>query len=156
MSNQIEISCPVSSEKVNESAVRIVAFFVILISLSAIFTNNYFITALLVVDFSLRAFTSGKFSPLKFVARKIVGALNIQGKQVDAAPKKFAALLGVLFSFSVLVLQILKLFVAAKVVGSILIFCASLEGALGICLGCIVYSYLIIPFSGILRGENAK
>jgi len=48
-----------------------------------------------------------------------------------------------------LVISLLLMFnydLAALAVGGILVFFATLEFALAICMGCIIYTYLILPF----------
>jgi hypothetical protein len=48
-----------------------------------------------------------------------------------------------------LIITLLMMFqfnTAAFVVGGILVFFASLEFALAICMGCIMYTYLVLPF----------
>jgi hypothetical protein len=67
---------------------------------------------------------------------------------VNVAPKKFAAALGFLVAGSIVLFQLLGLVLAAEIAGVVLIFCAVLETAFGVCLGCYAYTYLVIPFLG--------
>ena len=139
------ISCPVSVNRVDESVVRTVSIFVFTITLIILYTGNYFISGFLAIDFAIRAFTNGNASPLKIISKKIAEIFKFKKKPIDAAPKKFAAGLGLLFSTLIALFQILHLTTFAQLTGGILIFCALLEGLAGICLGCIVYSILILP-----------
>lgn len=145
MSQQRTITCPVSVQRVNETVVRIIAAFTILLTAISLLFNNFFIAGFLVIDFSLRTFYNGKGSLLKLLAKQLSLFFLLEQKQVDAAPKKFAAGLGVLFSSFIFILQLFGLFAFAKLLGGILIICALLESVAGICLGCIVYSWLILP-----------
>jgi len=43
-------------------------------------------------------------------------------------------------------LMLLQINTAAFVIGGILIFFASLEFTLSICMGCIIFTYLVLPF----------
>ncbi len=146
-------TCPISSEKVNENIIRTIAIQVVILTVISIVFNNYIISLLLTLDFSLRAFNSGKFSLLKLISKQVVTSINIKVKPIDAAPKKFAAALGFFFSLVIAVLQILNLLFTAKLVGFVLIFCALLEGVAGICLGCIVYTYFVLPLRKIIKTE---
>ncbi len=146
-------TCPISGEKVNENSVRTVAIQVVILTLLSIVFNNFIISLLLTLDFSLRAFNTGKFSVLKTISKQVVNSINIKVKPIDAAPKKFAAALGFFFSLAITIFQISNLFFAAKLFGFVLISCALLEGVAGICLGCIVYSYVVLPFRKITKTE---
>jgi hypothetical protein len=142
MKNELNISCPVSQERVNENVVRIIASIVVVITGVSIVTDNVFLSLLLVVDFSIRAFTTGGASPLRLIAKLIAQSLQLSNKPVDAAPKKFAAGLGAFFSLSIALFQSLAWGFAAKVTGLLLVSCAVLESGFAICLGCIIYSVL--------------
>lgn len=140
------ITCPVSAERINENVARIAAAYVILTSIAAIVLDNYLLMALLGVDFAIRAFTNGYASPVRFIALQTAALLNVKNKPVDAAPKKFAAGVGVVFCAAIALLQYAGLITAAWVVGLLLLICALLESAFGICVGCIVYTLLVVPF----------
>jgi len=65
---------------------------------------------------------------------------------IDKAPKVFAARLGFLMTTVIAVLFILELQLASFVVAGMLIFFAGLEFGFAICVGCTIYTYLILPF----------
>ena len=143
MNNLISIICPVSNAKADENVVRTSAILTVLITATAVLVNSYLILFLLAVDFAIRSFFSGIGSPLKILSNHIAGIMNIRNKKfIDAAPKKFAALLGMTFSLLAGLLLLFHLPVAAMITASILIFCAFLEGVYGFCLGCFVYTIL--------------
>ena len=142
MSELVNESCPVSGVKVNENVVRAIALYTAVITLLSLYFNLYAITFLLSVDFALRAFTDGEYSVLRKLALKTVSVLNINTKPVDAAPKKFAALLGYLFSINIFVFQFFDIAIVAQVLGFMLVACALLEGVLGFCVGCVVYNQI--------------
>ena len=110
------------------------------------YLNDWRPFLLLAVNFALRAFTTGHLSPLKYVAKGIADQLRLAKKPVDAEPKKFAAALGMAFSIFIITFQLSGFILAANLVGAILIFCATLEAGFNICLGCIVYTYTVLPF----------
>lgn len=93
-------------------------------------------------DFAVRAFGQPRHSPLAAVARGMVHALKMRPQPVDAAPKRFAAKIGLVFSLSASVLFLAQVPVGAIAVAAILGFCALLESAFGVCIGCKVYAAL--------------
>src|ERR1700739_3613460 len=95
------ITCPVSAVKVNENIARVVAFFTILVVITGTYFKLPILIALLAIDFFLRAFTNGKYSPLKYLARRSSDYLGLDEKPTDAAPKKFAAGIGLFFSLAI-------------------------------------------------------
>jgi hypothetical protein len=145
MSDRINVTCPVSPDRINENVVRTAAFFVISFTLLGLYLHNPLVFVLLAADFALRAFTNGNYSLIKFGSKQIVNILDIKQKPTDAALKKFAAGLGILFSLIIASLLLSGFYFAADITGALLLFCAVLEGGFGICLGCIVYTLLILP-----------
>ncbi|WP_316798028.1 DUF4395 domain-containing protein [Pedobacter frigidisoli] len=138
----MELSCPVSAERVNENVVRIVAFMVALIEIGCILFSNYWAVLYLVADFALRAFTSGRFSLLKFMAIHLAGALRFKPKMTDLAPKKFAATMGLVFCLLITATFIFEFPVAALILTSVMTGFALLESLLAVCVGCYVYSII--------------
>jgi hypothetical protein len=146
MKNVKQLVCPVSEERINEQATRLNAFFGIVLVISGFVFNTAFFFVFLLADFYIRAFTNVKFSPISFISFSMVNALKLNKKSIDKAPKIFAARLGFLMTLAITVLFLLQLNTAAIVVGGILVFFAALEFALAICMGCIMYTYIILPF----------
>ena len=138
--------CPVSAEKVNESAVRVAAFITVIITGAAIYCNMPVFMALLAADFYLRAFTGGKYSPVKVLSKKVAAILDFPVKPVDAAPKKFAAGVGLAFSAAISLLVWFQFTVSAYSLAIVLVICASLESFFGYCVGCVAYSCIVTPF----------
>lgn len=140
------ITCPVSAQKINESVTRVVAFYVILLVITGTFFKVPILLFALAFDFFLRAFANGRYSPLKYFARRSSDYLGLDEKLTDAAPKKFAAGIGLVFSLAIAVLLILQYNYAAYSLAGVLLVCAGLESFKGFCLGCIIYTYIVLPF----------
>jgi len=140
----MELSCPISAERVNENVVRIIAFMVALIALACIAFSNYWAIVFLLIDFALRAFSSGKFSLLKIIALKISNVFSIPIKMKDLAPKKFAATLGFGFCLLITAVSLFDFYNSALIFTSIMIIFALLESLFAICVGCYIYSFLQI------------
>ena len=138
--------CPISDQRVNEYVTRINALLTIVVVVLAFVLNSLFLFAFLMADFFIRAFTENKFSPIGFVSHSLSNMLSLSVKMIDKAPKIFAARLGFLIATVIAGLFILKLTIAAMVVAGILIFFAALEFVFAICVGCMIYTYFILPF----------
>lgn len=140
----MELSCPISPERVNENVVRIIAFIVAVIAITCVVFSNYWAIVFLLFDFALRAFTTGKFSLLKFIAIKIADGLSLSPKMKDLAPKKFAATLGFGFCLLITAVFLFDFYNAVLIFTSIMIVFALLESLFAICVGCYIYSFLQI------------
>ena len=146
MKSMKQLVCPISDERVNEQVTRLNAFFGILLVVSGFVFNSVLFFVFLTADFYIRAFTKARFSPISYVSHRMVNAFKLNKKDIDKAPKIFAARIGFLLTLTITVLFLLGLNAAALVAGGILVFFAALEFALAICMGCIMYTYLILPF----------
>jgi len=129
-----------SSATTNESKIRLIALFVFIASIIYIFTSFIAIPVLLVIDFALRSFDLGKYSPFAIISDWLVKTLKLPIKSVYLPPKRFAARIGLLFSITILSLQLVG--ISTLIVSSVLTFFAALESFLSICAGCYVYSFL--------------
>jgi len=136
------LQCPVEFVPINENKARVVAFFVLVLAIVFLFTNIWLIPAFLVVDFSFRVSTLGKFSLLALLADALVKQFRIANKPTDRAPKRFAAGVGLIFSAAILVSLFLHWDIVTVVLAVILAFFAFLESFLGFCAGCYVYTFL--------------
>jgi len=140
------LSCPVSVEKADENVTRVIAVFNVIILAAGIYLESYILVLLLALDFGLRAFTTGKYSLIKTVSKKVVYNLELKPKLIDASPKKFAAGLGLVFSIIISASLIFGNFILAYLFSGILAICALLEGIFSICIGCYIYSFIVVPF----------
>lgn len=137
-----DISCPVDHIKVSESRVRLTAALVFLVSLTYLFTGSWWVAMFLTVDFFLRAFGFGTYSPLQFISGWLEMRFSLTGKMVDRAPKIFAARVGFIFADCLLITGVLGIGAAADFIASVLLVFSFLESALGFCAGCYAYSFL--------------
>lgn len=133
---------------VEENTVRIIAAEVVVITAVTLVTQYYVLAILLGLDFAIRSFTYLP-SPLALFAKAIKHRIDLKSIPIFAAPKKFAAGIGAVFSFTIFILFYLGLDVAAHAVGGILIFCAVLESAFKICIGCYVYNWFVAPLKNL-------
>ncbi len=146
MAQNINILCPISPDRINENVARVAAFYTIALSVIGLATGSYLLFFALGIDFALRSFTPGDSSPIRRISKLTAQLLSLGQKPTDAAPKKFAAGVGLAFSFAIAILFALQLPTTALILGAVLLFCAALEGFVGFCVGCMVYSALVVPF----------
>ena len=142
----------ISNYYIDENIIRIIAAQVAILATLSLMNHWMFPLYLLVGDFLLRAFTHQP-TPLVAVAKILLYVFKVKRKPIFAAPKKFAAGVGFVFSLSVLLLFLCHFNITAYVVGSILIICALLESVFKVCVGCYVYDWLVAP---IINSRNNK
>lgn len=141
-----QLVCPISDKRVDEQVTRINALIGVLLVSAGLLFNSVVFLAFLTIDFYIRAFSNVRYSPVNYLSMQMANAMNLNKKEIDKAPKIFAARIGFLMSLTITVLMIAHLNTASILIGGILVFFASLEFALAICMGCIMYTYLVLPF----------
>ncbi len=137
----MNISCPISSETVDERAVRMSAFVVVCLGITAIIGPYPVFFAVLMLDFFIKGFVAMKYSPISWLIRWLLSHLAGLPRKVNAGPKKFAAKIGFICSAAACFLSLLDYDLAFAVVGGILVFFASLEAFFSFCMGCVMYAY---------------
>ncbi len=142
--------CPTDHITVSETRVRLTALFVFLIVLGNLFIGSWWIALLLVIDFFLRGFAFGRYSPLNRTSDWIDRKFFPPGRQIDRAPKLFAARLGFIFCDCLLIAIIFELTTLTLFISCVLLLFSFLEFALGFCAGCYVYSFLRKFFPGLV------
>ena len=147
MNNIKQLVCPISDKRLDEHITRFNALLVVLLVSAGLLFNSAIFLVFLTIDFGIRAFSIARYSPVNYLSMQMVNALSLHKKEIDRAPKVFAARIGFLMSLIITVLMVLQLNTASYIVGGILMFFASLEFALAVCMGCIMYTYLILPFN---------
>jgi hypothetical protein len=128
----------------NETSARLVAAGVVLISAFFLLTNSTLVLIALTYGFAARVAAGPAFSPLAlFVTRIVTPKLNFNHKFVPGPPKRFAQTIGLTFAATALILTLLGFSTAAQLVIAALIIAATLESVFAICLGCIMFSFLM-------------
>jgi hypothetical protein len=139
--------CPLSPLRINRNVVRITGFLMAsMIALYAITGSIYWIAAI-GIDYAIRAFTPLPYSPFSWFGLQVANLLHLPVSLIDKAPKIFAARVGLLFALSTLLLYPLQP-TASLVVGLTLMGFALLESVFDLCVGCLVYTYLVYPLFG--------
>lgn len=141
MSSNNNLNCPVDFVTINEYQARLIALQIFGFSVLTFTTQNPLIPGLLVIDFLLRVFNAGKFSPLGWVAKTAIQVLSIGEKPVDQAPKRFAAGIGLALAAAMLAAHFIYP-ALGTVLAIILTVFSFLESFFGFCAGCHVYTLL--------------
>ena len=130
---------------VNEYAARTVAAGVLVMAVAAMALQQPWILIPLTYGFWARVLTGPTLSPLGQLATRVIAPRLPWGpKPVAGPPKRFAQAVGVVFSTTALILWFgFGLAVASWAVVALLACAALLESVFGICLGCIVFGYLM-------------
>lgn len=139
--------CPVSSERIPEYLPRVTAFYVIGLLFTYLFTFFTPILLFLLYDFFVRGFGWPNYSLIHLTAKKTSELLHLKGKSIEKAPKIFAARLGIIMVFAALILDLASVQAGAIAFSVGLIVFASLECVLNFCVGCYVYTYVVLPLN---------
>lgn len=129
---------------VNESAARTVAAGVVVICSMILVTQWHWLLIVLAYGFVARVLTGPTLSPLgQLATRVVVQSLGLPDKPTAGAPKRFAQGIGATLSSAALIAWILGATTVANVLVALILVAASLEAALGFCLGCVIFAQLI-------------
>lgn len=146
---------------VNENATRLVASTVVFFGVLSILFPNPVNLSILWIGFLLRVSYGPRYEPFALlVSRVLVPRWKISFVPVAGPPKRFAQLVGFIFSSLAIFLFATKSWLAYKAVLATLVFFASLESFLGWCAGCFVFSILmkvgVIPKEVCERCNNLR
>ena len=129
---------------VNDAAARTVALGVVTMSVVALATGWAWVLIPLTYGFAARVATGPTLSPLgQFATRVAAPRLTAWTRAVPGPPKRFAQSLGLAFTLSATVVWLMAGWGDARWILLPLIAAACLEGFLGYCLGCAVFSWLM-------------
>lgn len=130
---------------VNEISARLVAAGIVIMALVTILFDLNWFTVVIAYGFWARVLAGPTLSPLGlFVTQVITPRLGLEPRFVAGPPKRFAQLVGVIFSTTALVLTfVFDEWFAAQVVLGMLAGAAFLESAFGLCLGCKAFALLM-------------
>ena len=139
------MALPTFPNPVNELSARLVAGGVVLMAAATIVLDLEWLTAVLAYGFVARVLAGPRFSPLALlVTRVVTPSLPLDGRLVPGPPKRFAQLLGAIFTVTAAVLTFgVDRFDLAQVVLGILLVPASLEAFAGFCVGCQIFGWLM-------------
>jgi len=140
-------------ETVNEVSARLVAAGVVLLTLFILIGGQTWAIGVLAYGFVARVLTGPTLSPLgQLVTRVLTPALPFKAKIVPGPPKRFAQGIGATLSVSAAALHFgFGETTAALVLVALITVAATLEAAVGFCLGCKIFALLMK--AGIIPDE---
>ncbi len=129
---------------VNDVAARAVAGGVVIMSVTALVSHAMWITIPLAYGFVARLASGPRFSPLGRTATMLIAPrLKRYEKLVPGPPKRFAQGIGAIFTVTAMVLWLVGDGTASRIVLAVLVVPALLESALGLCVGCKMFAFLM-------------
>jgi hypothetical protein len=129
---------------VNETSARLVAAGVVAMSVVYLATGSGWVLAPLAYGFVARVLSGPRFSPLgRLVTQVVTPRLDVDHRFVAGPPKRFAQGIGAVFSLGAAIAHLAGAETLAYVLIAALTGAALLESALGVCLGCIGFSWLM-------------
>ena len=129
--------CPISNERIDEYSIRIVGGLVCVFVLGYLMVPSIWWEVILVWDFAARLYVC-RWSPLGTLG-KIVASKFFRPKWIDAAPKQFAARVGLILSGTALLLNLFGWVGGSTTTLLVLGAGALLESLFGFCIGCWLY-----------------
>jgi hypothetical protein len=136
---------------VDDITIRLVAGEVLCVSVAAIALRAPWLFGVLAVDFVLRTARGARWSPLARLASLIRPRVKAAPRPTAGPPKRFAALMGTVFTLAIAVFAYTGLPTVAWTLAAVMVVFAALEAFLGICVGCLVFGVLIR--AGIVPGS---
>jgi len=136
---------------VDDITVRLIAAIVLVVALVALATQQWWLYAVLAVDFSLRAALGPKASPFaQVIQRWVRPAVPAPKRPTAGPPKRFAATIGAVMTIAATALWVIHVvtgssgaLTAVVVIGVVMVVFPALESLFGICVGCLLFSGLM-------------
>ncbi len=136
---------------VDEVTVRLIAAVVLALGVVALATQQWWVYAVLALDFTLRAAVGPQVSPIaQAVQRWVRPRLDTPKRPTAGAPKRFAATIGAVMTLAATALWVVSLvtgsagaLTAVVAIGAIMVAFPALEAVLGLCVGCKLFAGLM-------------
>lgn len=136
---------------VDDVTVRLVAAVVLVVGLVALLTQQWWLYAVLAVDFTVRAAVGPRWSPVaRLVQRWVRPRVRALPAPTAGAPKRFAATIGAVLTVAATALWVVSLvtgsegaITAVVVIGVVMVVFPALESILGFCVGCALFAGLM-------------
>jgi hypothetical protein len=129
---------------VNEKAARTVASGVLVLCALALVPGLHWLCLPIAAGFLLRVAAGPRFSPLGQLATRVIAPRLGPARLVAGPPKRFAQAIGaVLSTGSVIVYLGTGSMLLAGTLLVLIMIAAALEAALGLCLGCVLFRWLM-------------
>lgn len=127
---------------VNELAARTVAAGVVVLAVTTLATRSWIVLAVLAAGFLGRVLAGPRLSVLGWAAQRVIAPRLGAPRLVAGPPKRFAQGIGATLTVGALVAYALGATTVAWVLVGLVVVAATLESALGFCLGCWIFGRL--------------
>jgi hypothetical protein len=128
------------SNFINEKETRTLALVAFICCISFFLTDSILIYWFLTIEFTLRVFTNIEYTPVKLLSKLILPLLKIRPHLIPIAPKKLAALLGLIFCIAILSSQYLNNILLTRILVGCMALFAFLEFSINFCVATLVYN----------------
>lgn len=144
--------CPVSSDSIDKPASRLGATLTAILLATYALTGFWPLLVLIVADYAVRVLTPYK-APTARIAGRLARAANLTPAPMNVGPKIFAWRLGFIMAALALLLVPISL-TASIIVAALLAALNALDGVGNLCLGCLIYTYIVLPYNNRTATES--
>ena len=131
-------------ETINEFAARMVAGFIVILSLTYLYSPNIYLLLFMVYGFLARVIAGPSLSPIALLVTKIlIPKMGNPYAECPGPPKRFAQFVGLVFTSSAFYFVMRGQLTTAYLLIGILAIFASLESIMGFCAGCWFFKQMI-------------
>ena len=129
---------------VDDVTVRLIAAVVLVLGVVALAAHQWWLYAVLAADFVLRTGWGPSASPIAILVNRWVRPrVSAKPRYTAGPPKRFAAAIGAVFTTAATVLWLAGTTVPVVLIGAVMVVFPALEAIAGICVGCIVFGWLM-------------
>ncbi len=137
------LSCPISSSIINDSEFKVAGLVYIFLLFGYLFSGYLFLVGYALVDILMRLSPLSK-SPVLLFSALVAKAAKLKYSARNEAPKRFALILGSIMLLSIMLAHLYSFHVLAFIITSNLVLLKLLDVVLDYCVGCKLYSYLML------------
>src|SRR6476646_944375 len=129
---------------VDDVTVRLIAAEVLVLAAVALAAQQWWLYALLAIDVVLRSGWGPSYSPLARLAQAVLRPrVKAAPRYTAGPPKRFAAAIGAVLTIAATVLWIAGTTLPVVAIGVVMVVFPALEALGGICVGCIIFGWLM-------------
>ncbi len=140
-------ACPVSYKQVNKNLIKAYSSIVLIVLGYTLITGHYWAMYLVSLDFFIRVFAGIKYSPLCNFLTAVMKITPLKPVLVNAASKKIAAQVGLVFAVGVCIFHLLGFTVLSNIFILMFMIAISLDLVFNYCLACKLQSLYLSYFN---------
>lgn len=138
--------CPISSETIDKQASRGGATLTALLLVAYAISGAWPILFAVTADYVIRVLTPYR-PPISMLSGRLLKAAKVGPHPMNKGPKVFAWRIG--FVLAVVATLLLPVSPPASVAVAVMLAGFNvLDGILNLCVGCVIYTYLVLPYLG--------